>query len=136
MGKHGVRAWRRRIFLAGLILAVSGVHEHALASTPSPLGQWERADGGTKIDITKCGRDFCAVNIWVRDPNGAEKVGDRLEMALAPTASPGILKGPAYDVRRKMHYRMTMTLAGGTMRTRGCVLFGVICKTAQWNRVN
>ncbi|MDE1905448.1 MAG: DUF2147 domain-containing protein [Rhodospirillales bacterium] len=136
MGKHEVRAWDRRIFLAGLMLAVSGVHEQARASTPSPLGQWARADGDTKIDITKCGQDYCAVNIWVRDPNGAEKVGDKLVLTLAPTANPDILKGPAYDVRRKMHYTMSMTLIGTHMRTKGCVLFGVICKSAQWNRVN
>ncbi|MBU6449037.1 MAG: DUF2147 domain-containing protein [Rhodospirillales bacterium] len=124
-----------RIFLACFVAAV-GVHETALASTPSPIGLWVRADGGTKIDITKCGPDYCAVNIWVRDPNGPEKMGDKLVLALTPEASAGVLKGRAYDVRRKMHYIMTMRLTGAHMRTRGCVLFGVICKSAQWNRAD
>ena len=136
MRKHEVRAWGRQIFLVWVMLAASGVCKHALASTPGPIGQWARADGGTKIDITQCGQDYCAVNIWVRDPAGAEKVGDKLVLALAPTDRPGILKGRAYDVRRNMHYTMTMTLTGAHMRTKGCVVFGIICKSAQWNRVD
>ncbi len=124
------------VFWSCVLLAMFGFTERALAAPPSPIGEWVRADGSTKIDITKCGQDYCALNIWVRNPNGAEKLGDKLEMTLAPAVSPDILKGSAYDVRRQMHYAMTMNLEGAHMRTRGCVLFGFICKSAQWNRVN
>lgn len=136
MRMHAIRPLGRHIFLACLMLAAVGVQQHALASAPSPIGKWARADGGSKIDLTQCGQEYCAVNIWVRNPNGREKVGDKLEMALVPEANPAILKGRAYDVRRDMHYEMTMTLMGDQMHTQGCILFGILCKSADWNRID
>lgn len=73
MRMHKVAALGRHIILACFMLAAGGVQQRALASPPSPIGQWARADGGSKIDLTRCGQEYCAVNIWVRNPNGAGK---------------------------------------------------------------
>jgi uncharacterized protein (DUF2147 family) len=74
------------------------------------------------------------VNTWVRDPQGREHVGDTLVMTLTP-AAPSVLKGEAYDQRRKDTYSMTMSFDAEGMKTNGCVVFGLLCKTAEWTRV-
>jgi uncharacterized protein (DUF2147 family) len=100
---------------------------------PNPIGAWTREDGGTRIQIEPCGTNLCAINTWVRDPQGSEKVGDTLVLTLVP-ASPSVLKGKAYDQRRQMTYSMTMTFDPEGMKTHGCVVFGLVCKTAEWTR--
>jgi uncharacterized protein (DUF2147 family) len=100
---------------------------------PDPIGIWTRQDGGTRIQIAPCGSNLCAVNTWVRDPQGSEMVGDTLVLTLTP-ASPSVLKGRAYDQRRQMTYSMTITFDPAGMTTHGCVVFGLLCKTAEWAR--
>jgi uncharacterized protein (DUF2147 family) len=71
----------------------------------------------------------------VKDPNGSEKIGDRLVMTLQPESG-SKLQGEAYDVRRQAHYKMTITLDGKTMQTSGCVLLGIVCKSVGWTRMD
>ncbi|WP_158931621.1 DUF2147 domain-containing protein [Acidisphaera sp. S103] len=104
------------------------------ASSASLTGNWARQDGATRINIAPCGDAVCAVNTWVRDPKGNEKLGDTLVMTLKPN-TPSDLSGRAYDKRRDMSYSMHISLGPSGMETRGCVLFGVLCKTAEWTRV-
>lgn len=109
----------------------------ALASSASPplTGNWARDDGGTRIHIAPCGDDLCAINTWVKNPKGKEHVGDELILTLRPVTD-SRFKGKAYDVRRKMHFTMSITLQGTTMHTSGCVLLGIICKSASWKRID
>jgi uncharacterized protein (DUF2147 family) len=102
---------------------------------PALTGGWARDDGAARIIITPCGANLCAVNTWVEDPNGREKIGDELVLTLQPAAG-GRLKGDAYDVRRKLTFTMTITLSGAAMHTSGCVFLGLICKSAGWTRIN
>jgi uncharacterized protein (DUF2147 family) len=99
------------------------------------LGNWARDDGSTRIAISPCGADLCAVNTFVKDPNGKEKVGDKLILTLKPVSG-SELQGPAFDVRRQMHYKMTITMTGNEMQTSGCVFLGILCKKASWTRTN
>ena len=98
------------------------------------IGNWARDDGTVRILISPCGTDLCAVNTWVQKQDGQEKIGDKLILDLQPvTASQ--LQGQAYDVRRQKHFKVTITLQSGTaMQTRGCVLLGILCKSAGWTR--
>lgn len=122
-----------RLMAAAVILAgVLPLQTHA-ADTLSPLGKWARTDGTTRMTVSSCGTQLCAVNTWVNDPSGAEKVGDKLVMTLRQT-SPTVLSGSAFDVRRNKSYSMTITLTSDGMKTTGCVLLGVLCKAALWTR--
>jgi uncharacterized protein (DUF2147 family) len=104
--------------------------------TPGLTGNWARDDGGTRITIAPCGgAEICAVNEWVQNPKGPERVGDELILTLQPVTADR-LKGQAYDVRRKLHFTMTITLNGAAMRTSGCVFLGLLCKSASWTRIN
>lgn len=116
------------ILLTNMPVAFAGANSDA-------VGNWSRDDGTTRISISPCGSDLCAVNTWVRDPNGKEKVGDKLVLTMQPSAGPK-LQGQAYDVRRQAHYKMTITLSGNTMQTSGCVLLGLVCKSVGWTRTD
>ncbi|ODN71945.1 DUF2147 domain-containing protein [Methylobrevis pamukkalensis] len=110
-----------------------------LAATPalaaSPDGLWARGDGRAKVKIAPCGEKLCAVNTWVNDPSGEEKVGDRLVMDVKPTAD-NRLDGRAFDPQRDRSYRIIITVAERTMSTEGCVLGGLLCKSIEWTRLD
>ena len=77
--------------------------------TPGWTAIGARDDGATRITISECGSAFCAVNTWVGDPNGKEKVGDKLVLNVTPTSSTEF-QGQGYDVRRQMTFKMTITV--------------------------
>ena len=107
----------------------------ALATDSGLTGNWVRDNGTVKMAVSQCGDELCAVNTWVKRPKGSEKVGDRIILSLQPVSS-SEFQGRAYDVRRQMTYRVTVTLEGASMETSGCVLFGIICRSAGWKRIN
>jgi uncharacterized protein (DUF2147 family) len=107
----------------------------AQAADPDPVGNWLRANRTVRIAVTPCGNDFCAVNTWVKRPKGNEHAGDKLILDMK-RISPTEFRGKAYDVRRQRTYSMTVTFQGDTMVTSGCVLFGIICKSTGWTRIN
>lgn len=96
------------------------------------VGVWARGDGAAKVRVSPCGDALCAVNVWIRNP-GSENVGDRLIMKLR-TVRPGVMEGSAYDPQRNLTLSSQITLDGDRMVTRGCVLGGLICRTASWTR--
>lgn len=126
----------QRKFLAASGLAFLLAMPVAFGDAVSGLtGNWARDDGAVRTRIAPCGSNLCAVNTWVKDPNGSEKIGDRLVMTLQPESG-SKLQGEAYDVRRQAHYKMTITLDGKTMQTSGCVLLGIVCKSVGWTRMD
>jgi uncharacterized protein (DUF2147 family) len=100
-------------------------------------GHWSRGDGVAKVKIEPCGDAFCAVNTWIKDPAGNEKVGDRLIFDIA-RQSDGSLKGTAFDPQRDMNYNLKIQLADDKdqMTTKGCVVFGLLCKSMSWTRLD
>jgi uncharacterized protein (DUF2147 family) len=72
-------------------------------------GEWARDDGLVRARIANCGGAICATNVWVRNPAGDEKVGDRLEMTLNET-TPNHWTGSAFDPQRNSTYSMEMSV--------------------------
>jgi uncharacterized protein (DUF2147 family) len=97
-----------------------------------PTGAWARNDGGSKIRIQPCGKAFCAVNTFIRDPQSEEKVGDVLVMTLEDKGES--LSGTAYDKRRNKSYNISVSVKNGSMTTRGCIMAGLLCKAEAWTR--
>ncbi len=122
----------RRVMLACLALAATPA---GAAYVPGLSGKWARDDGAVRIAIAPCGTNYCAVNIWVANPQGREHVGDELIMALQPVSA-SMLHGQAFDVRRGLHFSMNINVQNNVMTTSGCVLMGLLCKNAGWTRVN
>jgi uncharacterized protein (DUF2147 family) len=129
------------VLLAVLFVAVPAVaaaqDASLAAATPAVSdisGTWVRSDGSAEIHVVSCGQQICATNIWIRDP-GDEEVGDRLVMSLTPNGQ-AAFSGFGYDVKRGKKYSLQISLEGSNrMRTQGCVLAGVVCRTMQWTRL-
>lgn len=123
-----------RASLFGLaMLGLSATASASATSGPDIVGHWARRDGETRISISPCGDALCAVNTWVRDPGGDERLDDTLVLTLKPD-SPTALSGRAYDRRRNISYSMHISLTSSDMRTSGCVMLGMLCKSAEWTR--
>lgn len=110
----------------------------AVASGLSTAGQatgldgvWLRDDGNARVRIGPCGDKICATNLWIGDTTKGEAIGDKLVMSLT-RESPGRFSGTAYDAKRGMTYAITVKVGDDALETRGCVLYGVLCKAVGW----
>ncbi len=112
------------------ILALSA----GAASAADISGQWARGDGNAKVQISPCGSDICATNTWIKPGTPKEKTGDKLVMSIKPT-SDGEYSGTAFDPQRDLTYKLTVSVKGDTMTTKGCVLAGIVCKGVNWSRI-
>ncbi|GAB0118357.1 DUF2147 domain-containing protein [Acidisoma sp. 7E03] len=119
----------------GCLVLTSVASVASSAEDKSILGRWARNDGATQVLISEKGSELVAVNTWVRRPDGPEKVGDTLVLNLSEI-SDALYKGTAHDMRRDRTYRMTIELDGRSMKTTGCVLMGLVCRTALWTRLD
>ena len=120
---------RLRVFGALVALA-----SPAVASEPSLTGDWARGDGKTRVRIERCGRAYCAMNIWIRAGTRGEKVGDKLVVNVSPSG-PSVLIGEGFDPQRNQTYSIRIEMSGQTMTTRGCVASGLLCETMSWKRL-
>lgn len=98
-------------------------------------GNWARGDGKAKVRIASCGSDICAINTWIKPGTQKEKEGDKLVMSIKAGAD-GVYSGTAFDPQRDMSYKLTVTVNGDTMTTRGCIVAGLLCKGIDWTRTN
>lgn len=95
---------------------------------------WFRGDGNACVRIAPCGSKLCATNLWIKDTSNGEDVGDRLVMSLNPESDVEF-SGSAYDPKRDRSYSMILTVGPDGLTTRGCVLFGLLCKNVNWTPV-
>ncbi|MGV4792021.1 DUF2147 domain-containing protein [Rhizobium sp. F40D2] len=116
--------------VAVVVLLLAGMAEAGDIS-----GQWARGDGKAKVQITPCGSDICAVNTWIKPGTPKEKEGDKLVMSIKQDGE-GHYSGTAFDPQRDMSYKLTVTVSGSKMTTKGCVVAGLLCKGVDWTRVN
>lgn len=120
--------------LSSLILSLV-VAASANAAGPDPMGQWARGDGNAKVKIVRCGANLCAINTWIKPGTPSEKAGDKLVMTVQPTGD-DTLSGTAFDPQRDMSYKMSLTVSGDSMTTKGCILGGLLCKGVNWTRID
>jgi len=112
-----------------MALAIAGA-----AQAGSPMGQWARGDGNAKVRMAKCGENICATNTWIKPGTPSEKTGDVLVMKLKPVSDTEYT-GTAFDPQRNMNYKITLTVNGDSMTTKGCVLGGLLCKGVNWSKI-
>ena len=119
--------------LAGLLLGAALLSSPATAAGNDTHGVWMRGDGNARVRIAPCGAALCATNLWVRDKNGGEEVGDRLVMTVKPRDT-GTLEGKAFDPKRKLNYSIRIKVSDAGLVTRGCIVGGLLCKDVRWTR--
>lgn len=119
-------------FLPALaLLLLAAPNTVAAQQAVDPSGVWLRDDGNARVRIASCGSDICATNLWIGDTSKGEEVGDKLIMTLKPKSA-NTLAGTARDPKRSMTYSISVRVSGDRLRTRGCVLGGVVCKNVDW----
>jgi uncharacterized protein (DUF2147 family) len=106
-----------------------------LAQAADMGGAWMRDDGNARVRIAPCGDKTCATNLWIRDTSKGEAPGDRLVMSLK-RSSDTEFSGTAYDPKRGMSYSIDVTVGNQTMKTKGCVLARLLCKTVGWTQIH
>jgi uncharacterized protein (DUF2147 family) len=97
-------------------------------------GVWMRDDGNARVRIAPCGDKTCATNLWIRDTSKGEAPGDRLIMSVKRSSDTEFF-GTAFDPKRGMSYSVDVTVGNQTMKTKGCVLARLLCKTVGWAQV-
>ena len=114
----------RRSFAAFLLLAST-----ALAfADPEPLGSWDREDGRGGIRIARCGGALCGFVVWLKDPNGPGRVGERVLYDMRQIAA-DTWSGSAHNPEDGQDYAGTMQFDGNRLVTTGCVFGGIICRS-------
>ena len=100
----------------------------APTASPTPIGRWDREDGLGGIRIDRCGDALCGFVIWLRDPNGPSRIGERVLYDMRQTAA-DTWSGSAHNPEDGHEYAGTIRLDGDRLVTRGCVLAGMICRS-------
>lgn len=98
-------------------------------------GTWLHPTGNARIRIADCGPALCGVISWTKDNSTPARVGQRVFYDMKPS-KPNAWAGSAFNPEDGKTYSGTMTLAGNSLTTAGCVLGGLICKSVHWTRVN
>lgn len=117
------------------ILVLLIVNSSLGAAQPlSPDGEWLRGDGNARVLIAPCGDKLCATNLWIRDTSNGEEVGDKLVLSLNRRSDTRFV-GSAYDPKRNNTYSITVSVGARGLNTRGCILFGLLCRDVHWTLV-
>ncbi|QFY62448.1 DUF2147 domain-containing protein [Rhizobium grahamii] len=114
---------------------LSALAAFTLAHAADIEGEWARGDGNAKVRIASCGSDICATNTWIKPGTPKEKTGDTLVMTIKP-GTDGVYSGTAFDPQRDLTYKLTVTVNGDQMTTKGCIVAGLLCKGVGWTRID
>lgn len=121
--------------IAAAAIGLAALSWAAPAAAQDVAGVWLRDTGASKVRFARCGDAVCGTLSWLKDPSGPAKVGQRIFYDMKP-AGPGKWSGSAFNPEDGKTYSGTMTLAGDSLTTSGCVLGGLICRSVQWARAN
>ncbi|WP_374547115.1 DUF2147 domain-containing protein [Rhodoblastus sp.] len=115
--------------LAALTLGVAG------ARAQEAEGVWMREDGASKVQFSPCGGGLCGTVVWLKNPNSKAHIGQKVffDMARADQTS---WTGQAFNPEDGKTYSGKIVVNGKKLRTSGCVLGGLICKSMNWVRAN
>lgn len=105
------------------------------AQAADPTGTWQRPSTGTVVKFYNCGANLCAKIVGVKDKSKQGTVGTVIMSGAAKT-SDDTWKGDLLNTEDGQTYNGVVTLSGGGLSLKGCVLGGIVCKGETWSRVN
>ena len=121
----------------------------SLAATPAAAqanieGHWTNPKHTTLVRVARCdGGSYCAVVLKAsaKAQANARKGGTKnfigTEILHVRDSGGGVYKGKAFDPESNMHIPATVRFVdAGTIEIQGCALFGLICKTQRWTKVD
>ena len=107
----------------------------ASSALADPSGTWLRESGASRVKIAKCGDAYCGNIVWLKDPNGPAKVGQRVFYEMKENGA-NKWAGKAFNPEDGKTYSGKMVLSGGRLTTSGCALGGLVCKSVNWSKAN
>lgn len=110
----------------GLALAAAMLMMGAAHAADAIVGDW-RTDKGSTAGISSCGSGFCI----------KLKTGDHAGKSIGKFAASGGNKytGNITDPETNKTYSGSATLSGNSLRMKGCILGGLICRSQNWKRL-
>jgi uncharacterized protein (DUF2147 family) len=99
------------------------------------LGTWSRDNGALHVKFETCGDAICGNIAWLNSGSDTKaKVGQRLFYDMRPDGT-NSWTGKAVNPDNGSIYSGKMSIEGSTLSTSGCIIGGLICKSANWRRV-
>lgn len=135
-----------RRMMTGLVTVFAACLAYAVPATAEPAGTWLRETGSSRIRVASCGGALCGTITWLKEPrndvnnpDAAKKkkplLGTTIFFGMKPSKS-NQWKGNAYNPEDGKTYTGYMTLQGeNSLKTQGCALGGLVCRSVTWTRV-
>jgi uncharacterized protein (DUF2147 family) len=99
------------------------------------LGTWLRDNGALQVKFEPCGDAICGNIVWLKPGSDSKaKVGQRLFFDMRPTGAKS-WTGKAASPDNGSIYSGKMSIEGSALSASGCMVGGLICKSANWRRV-
>jgi uncharacterized protein (DUF2147 family) len=99
------------------------------------LGTWLRDNGSMQVKFGPCGDAICGNIVWVKPGSDLKaKVGQRLFFDMRPGEA-NSWAGKAANPNNGSIYSGKISIEGSGLITSGCMIGGLICKSANWRRV-
>jgi uncharacterized protein (DUF2147 family) len=99
------------------------------------LGTWLRDNGALRVKFETCGDAICGNIVWLKPGSVSKaKVGQRLFFEMQPTGA-NSWTGKAANPDSGSIYSGKMSVKGSALNTSGCIVGGLICKSANWRKV-
>jgi len=138
-----MRIVKLAIVAVSAILGLAPVSAQA-ADTTGTYGVWRNPKNSVHLEIKDCGETACGVVVWAserakadaRKGGSANLVGLRLLRDFAPDKH-GAWRGKVFVPDLNMTFSgAAEVLDAKTLRAKGCVLGGILCKSQIWTRVD
>jgi len=97
------------------------------------IGAWDSDNGAMRVKFEPCGEATCGSIVWVKPgANTRAKLGQHLFFDMRPDGKKSWTGKAAYD---GSVYFSRISIAETDLRTSGCVMTGLLCKSEIWRRV-
>ena len=133
-----------RAILPALVLSLSFAPAMAGSPPEAPIAsEWRNPSNSVHVRIDPCGGAICGTVTWASDKAIADArrggtgqlIGTRLFRDLKPSGN-GKWSGKVFVPDIRQTFSGTIQFQGGDkMVGKGCVLFGIVCKSQTWSRV-
>ena len=100
------------------------------------LGTWSRDNGAVHVKFDTCGDAICGNIVWVKPGSDSKaKIGQRLFFEMRPNGA-NSWTGKAASPDSGSVYSGKMSIEGSGLNTSGCMVGGLICKSANWKKIS
>lgn len=134
----------RAVIAVSAVLAMASASAAIAADSARTYGLWRNPKNTVHLEIKDCGEAACGVVVWASDRakadarkgGSADLVGLRILRDFAPDKN-GVWRGRVFVPDLNMTFSgAAMVVDARTLRAKGCVLGGIICKSQIWTRVD